>query len=467
MMKQTKHKLSQMQTDILSSSFRDPSGFLFSRDGEIYRQINKTYQANYDYLISSGLYQKLIDKRLLIPHQEVDIEPLLHDTAYKVIQPERIEFISYPFEWCFTQLQDAALITLRVQNIALQYGMSLKDSSSYNIQFHNGKPLLIDTLSFEIYKEGQPWIAYRQFCQHFLAPLSLMAYKDFRLNQLLRDYIDGLPLDLTSRLLPAKTRLNFPVLMHIHTHAASQKRMAGKELDSKGKMSRTSFLGLLDSLESSIRKLKWQPSGTEWGEYYQDNNYSVQGFKHKQKLVGEYLDVLNPKRVWDLGANVGIFSRLASERGAFTIAFDSDQAAVEKNYLKCRQDREKNLLPLIIDLINPSPNIGWANRERMTIVERGPADTILALALIHHLAISNNVPLDRICKYFRSLGNSLIIEFVPKDDSQVKRLLVSREDIFADYTRPAFENIFSRQFDIRRAERVQDSSRHIYLMVGR
>jgi len=456
-----------MQTDILSSSFRDPSGFLFTRDGQIYRQINRSYQADYDYLISSGLYQKLIDKHLLIPHQEVDVDPIIQNTVYKVIQPERIEFISYPYEWCFSQLQDAGLNTLKVQNIALQHGMSLKDSSSYNIQFQNGKPLLIDTLSFEIYKEEQPWIAYRQFCQHFLAPLSLMAYKDFRLNQLLRDYIDGLPLDLTSRLLPAKTRLNFPVLMHIHIHAASQKRMAGKKIHSRGKMSRTSFLGLLDSLESGIRKLKWHPVGTEWSDYYQDNNYSIQGFQHKQTLVREYLEVLKPKRVWDLGANVGIFSRLASDRGTFTIAFDSDQAAVERNYLKCRQDQEKNLLPLTIDLTNPSPNIGWANRERMTIGERGTADTVLALALIHHLAISNNIPLDRICEYFRSLGKSLIIEFVPKDDSQVKRLLSSREDIFLDYNRNTFEHIFSKQFDIRRAERVQDSTRYIYLMVGR
>ena len=455
-----------MQSDILSSSFRDPSGFLFSRDGDIYRQINKSYQENYDFLISSGLYQILINKQLLIPHQEVDIKPLIHDSAYKVIQPERIEFITYPYEWCFSQLQDAALLTLRVQNIALKNGMSLKDSSSYNVQFHNGKPLLIDTLSFEIYNEGHPWIAYRQFCQHFLAPLSLMAYKDIRLNQMLRDYIDGMPLDLTSRLLPAKTRLNFPVLMHIHTHAASQKRMAGKEVGSKGKMSRTSFLGLLDSLEGSIRKFKWQPSGTEWSEYYQDNNYSAQGFQHKHKLVGEYLDALKPKRVWDLGANVGIFSRLASERGAFTIAFDSDQAAVERNYLKCRQDREINLLPLIMDLTNPSPNIGWANRERTTIIERGTANTVLALALIHHLAISNNVPLDKICEYFRSLGKSLIIEFVPKDDSQVKRLLASREDIFIDYNRSTFEHIFSKHYDIKRSEKVQDSSRYIYLMVG-
>lgn len=456
-----------MHTDILNSSFRDPSGFLFSRDGNLYRQINKSYQTNYDYLISSGLYQKLINKQLLIPHQEVDIKPLILDSSYKVIKPERIKFISYPYEWCFSQLRDAALITLRIQEIALQFGMSLKDSSSYNIQFHRGKPILIDTLSFEIYREGQPWIAYRQFCQHFLAPLSLMAYRDFRLNQLLRIYLDGIPLDLTSQLLPAKSRVNLPVLMHIHTHAASQKRMAGKEFSSKGKMNRTSFLGLLDSLKSSIRKLKWRPSGTEWGEYYQDNNYSLQGFKHKKELVGEYLDILKPKQVWDLGANVGVFSRLASEKGAITIAFDSDQAAVEKNYLKCRQGNEKNILPLLLDLTNPSPNIGWANCERMTIVERNTADTVLALALIHHLAISNNVPLDRICRYFRSIGNSLIIEFVPKDDSQVERLLISREDIFADYNRISFENTFSKHFDIRQAEKVQDSSRYIYMMVGR
>lgn len=186
----------------LPASFRDPSGFLFQQDGVIYRQVNLVYKDDYGHLMDSGLYQALVDDNLLIPHEEVGIEPPIPELAYKIIKPEQIPFISYPYEWCFSQLRDAALTTLKVQKKALDFSMSLRDSSAYNIQFKNGRPLFIDTLSFGKYREGQPWVAYRQFCQHFLAPLTLMSYKDIRLSQLLCTYIDGLPLDLTGCLLP-------------------------------------------------------------------------------------------------------------------------------------------------------------------------------------------------------------------------------------------------------------------------
>src|SRR6185436_4959816 len=188
----------------LSASFRDPSGFLFSRGGILYRQVNRAYQKEYARLMESGLYEKLVKAGLLIPHVEVDQPPAVEVDALKVIQPDRVPFISYPYEWSFGQLKSAALATLSIQKRALKMGMSLKDASAYNIQFVHGKATLIDTLSFEVYEEGEPWVAYRQFCQHFLAPLALMALKDVRLNQLLRVYIDGVPLDLVSELLPTR-----------------------------------------------------------------------------------------------------------------------------------------------------------------------------------------------------------------------------------------------------------------------
>ncbi len=451
----------------LGASFRDPSGFLFTAGGVLYRQINHAYQENYTQLMDSGLYDKLVNAGLLVPHQEVDIEPAVPGKAFKVIQPQRLNFISYPYEWSFSQLKDAALATLRIQRIALKYGMSLKDSSSYNIQFHQGRPVLIDTLSFEIYQEGKPWIAYRQFCQHFLAPLSLMAYTDVRLEQLMRVYIDGVPLDLASRLLPTRTRLVIPLLLHIHMHASSQKRYASKTVETSRQVNRTALLGLVDSLQSGIRGLRWSPGGTEWGDYYDDHNYSQAGLEHKKQLVKEFLEHIQPKIVWDLGANTGFFSRVASDQGILTIAFDIDPAAVEKNYLECVERGEKNLLPLVLDLTNPSPDIGWNNRERKSLLERAPTDAVLALALIHHMAISNNVPLNRLASFFHQLGDWLVIEFVPKSDSQVQRLLVTREDIFPDYTVEGFECAFAERFDLIRAEAIQDSERRLYLMKRR
>ncbi|MBC8217987.1 MAG: SAM-dependent methyltransferase, partial [Planctomycetes bacterium] len=237
-------------------------------------------------------------------HEEVDVEPESADDAYKIVKPEPMSFISYPYEWCFSQLKEAALITLEIQKKSLKFGMSLKDASAYNVQFRNGRPLLIDTLSFEKYHEGQPWVAYRQFCQHFLAPLALMSYTDIRLSQLLRVHVDGLPLDLTSALLPTRTYLRFSLLSHIHLHAKSQKHFANRRVDKQGRnMGRLSFLGLIDNLESVVRSLKWRPQATEWGEYYEDTNYSSTAFVHKRQVVSDFLDNGNPRTVWDLGAN--------------------------------------------------------------------------------------------------------------------------------------------------------------------
>src|ERR1043165_5499796 len=217
--------------------------------------------------MESGLYEKLVKAGLLIPHIEVDRSPAeseaVQAAAYKILQPERVPFISYPYEWSFGQLKDAALATLSIQRRALKVGMSLKDASAYNIQFVRGKPVLIDTLSFEIYKEGQPWVAYRQFCQHFLAPLALMALRDVRLSQLLRVYIDGVPLDLASELLPSKTRFNFGLLTNIHLHASAQKRYSGTEVKSRAAttFSKQAMIGLIDGLDSAVRKLDWKPGG--------------------------------------------------------------------------------------------------------------------------------------------------------------------------------------------------------------
>ncbi|MGE5123941.1 MAG: hypothetical protein ACM3H7_05445, partial [Acidobacteriaceae bacterium] len=383
--------------------------------------------------------------------------------------PDRLKFISYPYEWSFSQLKDAALATLAVQKIALDMGMVLKDASAYNIQFPTGKPVLIDTLSFEAYHEGDPWVAYRQYCQHFLAPLALMAYKDVRLSQLLRVYIDGIPLELASRLLPRRTRYGLGLATHIHLHAAAQKRYADTAISKNHttrKMSKLSFMGLMDSLESTTRKLNWKPAGTEWGDYYtaSASHYSASAFEHKKQLVSQFLERIQPAITWDLGANTGEFSRLAANRGSLTIAFDIDPAAVELNYLACKRDADTHLLPLVMDFTNPSPALGWHNRERRALLERAPADALLALALIHHLAISNNVPLPLLADYLHDLGNWLIIEWVPKQDSQVQRLLASRQDIFSGYHQEGFEAAFGEYFNLHEKIALQDSDRVLYLM---
>ena len=452
-------------TSVLKSSFRDPSGFLFMENGRLFRQVNPGYREDYDFLMKSGLYEKLTEKQLLIPHREISDHPGYSQPFYKVIEPEKIEFISYPYEWSFSQLKDAALTTLRIQKIALEHGMTLKDSSAYNIQYINGTPVFIDTLSFEIYREGKPWDAYRQFCQHFLAPLALMRFTDIRLNLLLKCYLDGIPLDLASRLLPFKTKLRFPLLMHIHLHAKAQKKYGNKGSASGNvRISKSNLIALIDSLNGLVKKQVIKEKETEWGNYYSFTNYSAGAFDHKKEIIARFLKNTDTRTLWDLGSNTGEFTQIASQSGIGCIAFDIDPMAIETYYNHIKQEKISNVLPLIMDLTNPSPSTGWNNEERMSFSQRPRPDTILALGLIHHLAISNNLPFAKVAEFLSELCQNLVIEFVPKTDSQVKKLLESRKDVFPGYDEENLEKEFSVFFTIIAKERIRDSERVLYLM---
>ena len=458
-----------MKNKKLSSSFRDPSGFLFKEDNIVMRQVNHVYKDNYDLLVGSGLYEALIEKKWLIEHEEVE-EKDPHD-HYKILLPEQIRYISYPYEWSFSQLKDAALLTINIQIEAMKYGMSLKDASAYNVQFHKGRPIFIDTLSFEKYETGKPWVAYRQFCQHFLGPLALIAYCDHRLLQLSSSFIDGIPLDLVSKLLPNHTWFKYSLLVHVHIHAKAQHkyedvgRNEGKR--KQGSIGSNQLLAFLGSLKNATDKLTWKHAITEWGDYYQDTNYIDESMKDKEAKVTKFLIDHKPTdspTAADFGANTGRFSRLAVAQGYFVLAHDIDDVAVDRNYREAIEKSEHNILPLIQDLSNPSPSIGWANNERMDFGARHDVDVGMALALIHHIAISNNVPLDLIAKFFSHLCKFLIIEFVPKSDSQVKRLLATREDLFPDYNEAGFERLFSEEFTILKTEKLIGSERTLYLM---
>ena len=303
-------------------------------------------------------------------------------------------------------LKDAALATLDAQVAAAERGFALRDATAYNVQFRRGRPILIDTLSFERPEPGTPWIAYRQFCEHFLAPLALMARRDVRLGLLLRDHIDGIPLDLAARLLPGRSRWNLGLGAHIHAHARAQGRYADAGTDAaaatkKATVSEFKQQALIDSLRRTIAKLEWTPEGTEWADYADNTSYGDAGTAAKEELVGRFLADAGGAVVWDLGANTGRYSRIAAGLGRDVVSWDIDPAAVERNYRQVRRDGDERVLPLVLDLANPSPGLGWANEERRSVPERANADVVLALALVHHLAIGRNVPLDRIASYLR------------------------------------------------------------------
>jgi ribosomal protein L11 methylase PrmA len=452
--------------DISPASFRDPAGFVFVSDGVLLRQVNLCHKDDYDCLMQSGLYDELSQAGLLISHRERQIAAPDPDQAYKIIEPDRIRFISYPYEWCFSQLKSAALATLDIQRRALARGMSLKDCSHFNIQFVGLRPVLIDTLSIERYREGAPWSAYRQFCEHFLAPLALMSKVDVRMAHLMRDFIDGIPIDLASRLLPLHTRLNLPLLLHVHLHARAQTSYKAKRQGKvERKVSRIGLLGIVDSLQAAVSALKWQPRNRDWADYYANTSYSATSMAEKKAIVSRYLDQVSPATVWDIGSNRGDFSSIAGSKGAHVIAFDSDFATVERSYRDWSRTGEQKILPLVIDMANPSPAVGWANNERGAFLDRGPADTIMALAVAHHMVIAGGIPLRKIASLLSGLCRALIIEFVPKSDPQVRDMLSNRADVFADYSREGFLNAFGSHFKIVSEDPIPGSDRVLFLML--
>jgi ribosomal protein L11 methylase PrmA len=454
------------------ASFRDPSGFVFHRDGILYRQIQDSAASDWEALRATGLLGRLVADRLLIDHDEVSPDDAAVPGAAAVIRPRRLDFISYPYEWCFSQLKEAALLTLDLQARALDAGMRLRDASAYNVQFDAGRPILIDSLSFEVAPPTEPWPAYRQFCEHFLAPLTLIAHRDARCGLMLRDFIDGIPLDFATRLLPGRTRLNLGLASHLHAHAGAQRRaakapppdVAAKRAERR--ISETGQRALLDSLRRTVAGLRWEPS-SHWTGYATTTSYSEAGTASKGQIVRDMLDAVGGTSAWDVGANTGVYSALAADAGYRVVAWDQDAGSVEAHWRQVRGDRARPILPLVLDLSNPSPGLGWALEERGSFLDRGEPDVILALALVHHLAIGNNVPLPNVARLFARMAPRAVVEFVPKEDPMTRRLLAARRDIFEHYTIDGFRKAFGESFDIVREAPIADSPRTLFLLARR
>jgi hypothetical protein len=447
------------------ASFRDPCGFLFRKDGCLYRQINNAGAEDYEMMMNCGLYADLVNKKWMIPHTEDCNIESIDGKAYKILHPEIIPFISYPYEWCFEQYRDAALLTLDIALHSLNQGMILKDASAYNIQFIGCRPVFIDTLSFVKYKEGQVWDAYGQFCRHFLSPLLLISGVSPACAKISSLYIDGIPLDFATKILRGRWKRKPSIYLHLYLHS---KQVEGASSDKKIKIRKISLFSLkaiINNLRKIIMGLSLPQRNTEWASYYNSMlNYSDMAFKEKGRLAEQFLNECGAKFVCDLGANRGEFSKNAAKLpDSYVVSYDVDYSAVSEHYKHVKTNNNENILPLVIDLTNPSPAIGWANEERYSLQERANFDCIMALALIHHLVISNNVPLERVAEFFSRIGNYLIIEFVPKTDSQVKKLLLNREDIFQNYSEPSFESAFACYFKLVRKEIILGSERTLYL----
>ena len=435
-----------------TGSFRDPFGQIFIQNQKIYRCIYQPGLKDYHSACEKGIYDHLIQRKLLIDHVETDFESA--PGASKIcLEHPRLPFVSYPWEWSFSMLKDAALLHLEIMEYLIPKGFWLRDANAFNTQHTENGLVLIDTLSIGEKIPQSPWVAYSQFCSHFLAPLATAAYCDIRTLGLWRNYIDGFPLDFAVKMIPFYKKFSPRLFMHLILHAQFQKKADQKEdllVDQnhkKPRMNEVSLIGVIKSLKNCIAHINWKKNSKIWANYDAIRTYNDEDVKEKADYIRTAVEKLTPSMVWDLGGNTGEFSLIAAEKGAWVISIDGDPACTELIYTKItKTEKGKRIIPLTMDLANPSAGMGWENKERQSLTQRGPADLLLALALIHHLVFSANIPLERIAGWFASLCEHLVVEFMPPEDPMIQKLLQNRPE-HLPYSLEAFKAGFGKYFE--------------------
>jgi hypothetical protein len=456
-----------MESKRNTSSFRDPSGYVFMEDNKVKRVINPIYFEQYKALTDSGFYKTLFDKKYLIPHQEVS-----KTDSEITIEASKIPFVTYPYEWSFLQYKHVALLTLKIQKLCLENNFTLKDASAFNITFHEGKPIFIDTLSFDFYQENNPWLAYKQFIMHFLGPLVLTKYFGQDHLKTLSQNLEGISLQKLSQLLPFKSYFSPTILTNIHLLAKYDKKYESDKKTVNNNLSKASQIKLLDGLYDFISNLSVNEK-TEWDHYYNQINYNDVAYQFKKEVVKDWFLSINGKSLIDIGGNDGTFSRELKDVAKLIIVADVDPNAVEQNYKQVLKNKEKFILPIVADVLNPSANYGFNNEERFSFIDRvkeSNLDGCLALAVIHHITLSGNIPFSLSAQFFSKMAPNLLIEFPTRGDSWVQFLLDSKREFknhFDFYTEENFEKEYSVYFEILDKQKIASSERILYSLKRR
>ena len=456
-------------------SFRDPDGRVFQLDGDVLRGLTAEGLADWEAFTESGLLARLTEDRDVVATGEAGpaaldaLRSLDPDGAWvAVLRHERLPFVSYPYEWTFSMLKDAALLQLRVTREALASGLALKDATPYNVQWRGARPTFIDVGSFERARPGEPWLGYRQFCMLFLYPLLLEAYRGIPFQPWLRGSLEGIHPSEARALLRGRDTLRSGVLKHVALHAKLERSHADGEKDVRRELKEAGFdkelvEANLKGLEKLVTKLEPPGGATEWSDYGATCSYSDEDTRAKEDFVRAAVLRRPHDLVWDLGANDGRYSRIAAEGAATTIALDADHGIVEKLYRELRSEGAESILPLIGDVADPSPGLGWRGRERLTLAERGRPGLILALALVHHLVIGRMIPQRELVDWLADLGSELVIEFPDREDVMVRRLLQRKRDgSHPDYTRETFVEVLRRRFDVLSSVELPSGTRTLY-----
>ena len=454
-------------------SFRDPASGVLLDNNRVFRFFTTGHVADFEALVESGLLDSLVDSGAMVETKPLDIEEA--PEAYRavagvglVVEHSRIPFISYVYEWPFEMLRAAAIRSLEILQLALEKDLILKDATPYNVQFVGTNPVLIDVGSFERYQEGTPWIGYTQFCRTFLNPLLLQSITGIPFQMWMRSSLEGIdPVHLNS-LLPLRHKLRKNVFIDVVLQAWLSRRYSSRSSSKAPSLQarpipKGVITGLVNRLQKSVAGLKRRgKADSPWLNYEDQCHYEPEALQNKDRFVEAALAGARPEVVWDLGCNVGRYSIMAARHASYVVAMDGDEVAVGALYERVR-GQHPNVLPLTVDLMNPSPSQGWAQEERRGLGERGPAQFALCLALVHHLAISSNVPLGRIVEWLSTIAEAGVVEFVPKSDPMVQALLRTRQDVYGGYTQAAFEEALREHFRIADVARLPKSERVLYM----
>ena len=453
-------------------SFRDPESRVFYEGDEVYRALSEDGLNDFKALEATGL---LDDPRVVQTEQVEDASAggraareglLVHEPA-GVLRHERIPFVSYPYEWTFSMLKDAALVQLDLLLAALGHDLVLKDSTPYNMQFRGARPTFVDVGSFERLRAGEPWIGYRQFCMLYLYPLLLQSAKRVPFQPWLRGSIDGITPSEMRPLMNFRDRFRKGVFTNVILHAKLEDRYSDKPQQVKDEVKRVFkkelFVANVRKMRKLVQRLEWDPPKGVWTAYGERNSYTDDDAQRKDDFVRQVATSRDWNLVWDIGANNGRYSRIAAEGARTVLAVDADQGPMELLYRDLRDERNEQILTLTMNLADPSPGLGWRGLERRALPDRGKPDLVLALALVHHVAISANVPVKEFIDWLASLDTALVIEFPTREDPMVKKLLAPKRDgLHPDYELGFFERTLNEAFEVERSERLQSGTRVLY-----
>ncbi|MEA2135863.1 MAG: hypothetical protein QOC68_3772 [Solirubrobacteraceae bacterium] len=448
-------------------SFRDPESRVFYAGGEVYRALSPEGLEDFETLASSGL---LDDPRIVGTElaEDVPAADVLTKEVAAVLRHERIPFLSYPYEWTFSMLKDAALLQLDLLLAALDHDLILKDATPYNVQFGGARPVFIDVGAFERLREDELWVAYRQFCMLYLYPLLLQAIKGVSFQSRLRGSIDGITPAEMRALMSFRDRFRRGFTTNVFLRARLEQRDVASPAGIKSELRRPGLgkqlvLANVRKLRKLVTTLEWNPPEGVWVTYGEHNTYTDEDARLKDEFVRAIATSRSWPLVWDLGCNTGRHSRIAAEGARHVVAIDADQGPVELLYRELRDAGDERILPLTMNIADPSPGLGWRGRERKPLLARGRPDLVLALALVHHVAIGANVPVREFVDWLATLGAAVVIEFPTREDPMVQKLLGrKREGLHPDYEREFFERCLHEAFDVRRSEHLGSATRILY-----